>query len=314
MDRRADAVSSVIDFRVRVPIELCPPNSAPPANVERYDAVLGTTSKVLAAPSLDDLLSQMDANGVAHAVMHAEYESGDPVDDLNQAVAEVVTTYPHRFTGIGTVSLAELDIKRALNQVEQCSEMGMIGLSIQPAFFGMEIADKRLYPIYAKAADRDLLVALHTGINYATNRPMKGEHPMQIDEVCCDFNDLVVVASHAGWPWATELAAVARRHPNVFLEFGGLAPKYVSQAGSGWEVMFRFMNSLLARQVLFGTDWPVMDHARAISEWREAELKSSVLRGLLAGNAERLLATAGSAGFRAPAGATDAHPSRGFHA
>jgi predicted TIM-barrel fold metal-dependent hydrolase len=38
--------------------------------------------------------------------------------------------------------------------------------------------------------------------------------------VTCDSPDLTLIAAHAGWPWATEFAAVARRHPTVFLEFG----------------------------------------------------------------------------------------------
>ncbi len=143
--------------------------------------------------------------------------------------------------------------------------MGMIGLSLEPAFFGMEIGDKRLYPIYAKAVENNLLVALHTGINYTSNRPMSGENPMQIDELCCHFSDLCVVASHAGWPWIAEMVAVARKHPQVFMELGGLSPKYVGTHGGGWEMMYRFMNSVLSDQVLFGTDWPVMDHERMLS-------------------------------------------------
>lgn len=83
--------------------------------------------------------------------------------------------------------------------------------------------------------------------------------------------------------------AVARKHPNVYLEFGGLAPRYVGAPGTGWEVVFRFMNSLLSRQVLFGTDWPVFPMARALAEWRELGLKPQVLDALLSGNAERLL-------------------------
>jgi predicted TIM-barrel fold metal-dependent hydrolase len=85
------------------------------------------------------------------------------------------------------------------------------------------------------------------------------------------------------------MVAVARKHPNVYLEFGGLAPKYVGSAGTGWEVVFRFMNSLLSKQVLFGTDWPVFPMPRALEEWRTLGLKPAVLEALLGGNADRLL-------------------------
>ena len=86
---------------------------------------------------------------------------------------------------------------------------------------------------------------------------------------------------------------MARKHPNVYMEFGGLAPKYVGAEGTGWEVMRRFMNSVLSEQVLFGTDWPVMSQSRALGEWREMGLKPVVLERLLGANAARLIDAAG---------------------
>ena len=281
--------AKVIDFRVRVPPGLCPAIEIPDTNSSQYDAVLNTDDKYTQANSLDDLLHAMDSNGIDHAVMHAENELGDTADALNRIVADSVNQYPDRFTGIGTVTLKDLSIKKALRQIDDCIEMGMIGLSIEPAFFGMHLNEKKLYPIYAKAMENNLLVALHTGINYTTHRPMAGENPMLLDEITCDFPGLTLVASHGGWPWINEMVAVARKHPQVFIEFGGIAPKYVAAQGGGREVMHRFMNSVLKDQILYGTDWPTMDHKRTLAEWREMDLKPEVIKKLLATNACRLL-------------------------
>ena len=286
--------AQVIDFRLRVPVGLYEAPESPEENTEHYEAVLGTKTKIAAADSLEHLLAGMDVNGIDYAVMHAEYETGDLADRLNKTVSEVVNKHPDRFSGIGTISMENFSIPRALKQADDCADYGMIGLSIQPAFFGMEIGDKRLYPIYAKAQEHNLLIALHTGINYTSHRPMSGEHPLQIDRLCCDFPGLKIVASHAAWPWVTEMVAVARKHPRVFLEFGGLSPKYIAAPGGGWEVMHRFMNSVLKEQILYGTDWPVMDHSRTLGEWREMGLRPEVLEGLLGGNAKRLIDRFGS--------------------
>ena len=282
--------SSVIDFRVRLPNALRPKIETPIENKQQYDAVLNVADKLKTGETVEQLLEQMDQAGIDHAVVHAEYETGDQADALNQAVADLVAQYPKRFYGIGTISQQDISIKRALKQIDECIDRQLIGLSIQPAFFGLSIDDKRLYPIYAKAMENNLIVALHTGVNYSTNRPMAGEHPLLIDEICCHFPDLTVIASHAAWPWINDMVAVARRHPNVYLEFGGLAPKYIGAEGSGWEVMYRFMNSVLKDQILYGTDWPVMDHQRTLREWRELRLKPQVLEGLLEGNAKSLIA------------------------
>jgi predicted TIM-barrel fold metal-dependent hydrolase len=85
------------------------------------------------------------------------------------------------------------------------------------------------------------------------------------------------------------MVAVMRKHPNVYAEFGGLAPRYVLEQNTGWEVMHRFMNSVLREQILFGTDWPVFPMDRALEEWRGGDLKPEVLEALLHGNAARLL-------------------------
>ena len=149
--------------------------------------------------------------------------------------------------------------------------------------------DRRLYPVYAKAAELGLPVALHIGVNYTTHRPLKNEHPLQLDQVACDFPELTLIGCHAGWPWVPDMVAVMRKHPSVYAEFGGLAPRYVLETGTGRETMHRFMNSLLADQVLFGTDWPVFPMDRVLKEWSGGDLKPHVLAALTGANAQRLL-------------------------
>ncbi|MGH3222262.1 MAG: amidohydrolase family protein, partial [Streptosporangiaceae bacterium] len=180
-------------------------------------------------------------------------------------------------------------IPRALAQVQRVANLGLRGLSLQPSFLGIAIDERALYPVYAKATELGLHVALHTGINYTVTFPIRNDQPLQLDQVACDFPDLVLIACHAGWPWVPEMVAVLRKHPNVYAEFGGLAPRYVCEGGTGWSVMFRFMNTLLAGQVLYGTDWPTFPMSRALAEWRASGLREHVLAGLLSGNARRLL-------------------------
>lgn len=287
--------ANIIDFRVRVPQALFPDVRTPEENITQYDAVLNTTEKYTKAQTLEDLLTLLDENSIDHAVIHAEHEVGDIADALNRIVANIVEKYPDRFTGIGTISLENFSIKKALYQIDECAEIGFIGLSIEPAFFGRSLDDRQLYPIYAKAMEKNLLVSLHTGINYTTNCPISGENPILLDHIACDFPDLTLIAAHGGWPWIAEMVAVARKHPNIYMEFGGLAPKYIGAPGSGWEMMFRFMNSVLSDQVLYGTDWPTMDHQRTLAEWQDLPLKPKVQEKLFADNAKKLLGKHGAA-------------------
>lgn len=282
-------MTRVIDARVRLPQELRPSTTetARSEYVERYDAVLHTNET--RARTLADLRREMAEAKVDHAIVHAEYEYGDPADMMNEAVAALVAQDPEHFSGYGTISMEHFQPMRAVRQVARIAELGLAGVNFQPSFFGVPIDDRRYYPVYAKATELGLAVGVHTGINYSVVHPIKNDHPLMLDQVACDFPELTLIACHAGWPWVTEMVAVARKHPNILMDFGGLAPKYLGMPGSGWEVMRHFMNSLLAEQILFATDWPVFPIDRALSEWQALELKPKVLTALLGGNAERLL-------------------------
>ncbi len=278
----------IIDARVRLPADLRSDMAERPDDLtEGYDAVLDLSAR--ATYGRAELAAALAAEGVDKALVHAEYEHGDYSDELNQATAELVADEPGRYLGVGTVAqVPPIDIMRAVGQVAACAELGFVGVSIQPAFFHTAIDDRRLYPVYAKTAELDLVAFVHTGINYGTAHPFGNDHPMLLDQIACDFPKLRIVAAHAGWPWTAEMVAVARKHANVYLEFGGLAPKYIAAPGSGWEVVYRFMNSVLQDQILFGTDWPAFEIGRALAEWRAMELKDTVRDKLLGGNAARL--------------------------
>lgn len=276
----------IVDARVRLPQSLRPPLQADEAAVlADYGAVFDAS----AATDAPSLLADMDAAGVDHAIVHAEHETGDHADAFNEAVAALVAERPGRLSGFGTITLAPLRPARSLAQLRRAGELGLRGVNVQPAFFDLSIDDRRLYPLYALAEEQGLAVSLHTGVNYSRRHPIRGERPELLDQVACDFPGLTLIACHAGWPWAAEMAAVARRHPTVLFDFGGIAPKYLGQPGSGWEVLMRYVAKLLSGQALFATDWPVIPMARALGEWRELPLSDDALAAVLGGNAARLL-------------------------
>jgi hypothetical protein len=282
----------IVDFRVRLPLERWPSSVREgfAEHYPQYDAVLGLVTSV--RRTADDLGAELAAAGVGHVVIHAEHEYGEVADELNEAVAAFVAESPTHRTGFGTVSLGQSNVARMVAQVRRSHQLGHKGINVQPAFFGRSIDDRELFAVYGIANDLGMVVALHTGVNYDRNSPIAGEHPLLLDRVASAFPDLRLVACHGAWPWAAEMAAVARRHPTVSFDFGGLAPRYLAEAASGWAPLMSMVDNLLSEQCLFATDWPVMDHQRAIAEWEAIELKPTTRARLMGGNAADLLGLA----------------------
>ncbi|MFN2319176.1 MAG: amidohydrolase family protein, partial [Dermatophilaceae bacterium] len=174
---------SIIDARVRLPQDCRPvPYSAPARQTEQYDAVLGLTEKMNAG-TLERLLDSLRAQDITAAVMHAESEGGEDGEVLNDSLAEVVAQHSGMFKGIGCVDIADSRPTDMARQTARMTERGFLGLTLQPAFFGVDIDDRVLYPMYSRAEELGLIVCLHTGINYSRLHPMRHERAEMLDQV-----------------------------------------------------------------------------------------------------------------------------------
>lgn len=233
-----------------------------------------------------DFLGEMERSGVSLAVLHAEYAYGD-VDRLNKTVGEFTRKFPDKLFGFAGIDptaskdpVADLDL--------YVNEYDMRGLNLQTCVQGWYANDKRLYPLYSYCQEKRLPVSIHASVNFMTNRKIDYGHPLYLDEIACEFPDLTVVANHGGWPWVTEMVAVAWKHPNVFIELGGISPKYIAKPGSGWEPILTYGNSVLQDQILFATD-SLIPYERVFKEIDQLPLKDSVKEKFLCANAMRVL-------------------------
>lgn len=275
----------VIDMRVRVPRKVVAHN--PEAFMEYYQDRAGFDLRYEAGS--DELLKEMDDASIEKAVLHSEWEFEDPTQ-LNQEVARLTSTHTDRFFGVVSVD-PRRGISDSMNEFKKAvGNTKCVGLSLQPAFIDMLPNDARLYPLYQLCVEYKIPLWLHTGINYAPNHSMQADRPLHLEKILLDFPDIKLVACHSGWPWVAELCAIARKfYPRVFLEIGGIAPKYIFATGTGWDPFYQYANSLLQDQVLFGTDWPAISFSRAVKEIQESSLKEKVKGKILSGNGQRLI-------------------------
>jgi uncharacterized protein len=107
-------------------------------------------------------------------------------------------------------------------------------------------------------------------------------HPICLDRIAMDFPDLKLIGIHIGYPWYEEMISVAWKHPNVHIGLDAYAPKHWPEATR------HYMNSFGQDKVMFGTDWPVVDPERAMSDVAEMDWKPEAKRKVMRDNALKL--------------------------
>jgi uncharacterized protein len=230
-------------------------------------------------------LDDMKRSGVTHAVLQAEYTFGD-VEALNRAVGEAVAG--HKETLLGFAGIDPLQTDDPVRDLDRyVREWNMKGLNLQPWVQGLYPNDRRYYPIYDYCQEKGLPVTIHASINFSVHRSIEYSHPLFLDHIACDFPRLTIVGNHGGWPWVTDMIAVAWKHKNVYVEIGGVSPKYIAKQGGGWEPLLAYM-TVLQDQVLFATDSTV-PHTRVVKEAKELPLRDEIKEKLLYRNAMKIL-------------------------
>jgi hypothetical protein len=209
----------------------------------------------------------------------------------NQAVAAIAGRHPGRF-----IPFAGADVMRGTNAVRELEhwirERGFRGLSLRPFMIGRPADDRCYYPFYEKCVELDVPVSMHASANWTTTRPSDLGHPRHFDQVACDFPELKLVLSHAGYPWVLEACLAAWKHPNVYLELAAHLPKYFTAPGAGWEPLLRYGQTTIQDKVLYGTGAFLLGRrpAELIRQMRAVPIRPDVLERWLWGNAARLLA------------------------
>lgn len=199
-------------------------------------------------------------------------------------VADICQRYPDRFSG-----LAGVDPTRGMEGLRDLEyavkEYGFVGAHLYPHWFGLPPDHARYYPIYAKCCELEIPIMMQVGhcLRYQRERvlPSVGR-PITLDQIAIDFPELVLIGIHLGYPWTEEMISVAWKHENVYIGSDAYAPRH-------WPESFvHFINTWGKDKVLFGTDWPVIDPERAITEIEALELRPESKQKFLRDTALRL--------------------------
>ncbi len=229
---------------------------------------------------LDLTLGAMEAAGVEHALLTAWWGPQGPIIS-NREVAGWVAQHPKRFSGVASV-----DVRRpmeAVRELRRCvKDFGFVAVRVLPWLWELPPDDRRYYPIYAACVDLNIPFCLQVGHTGPLMPSEPGRPIPYLDRVALDFPELTIVGGHIGYPWTTEMIALATKYPNVHIDTSAYKPKrYPAE-------LVDFLRGHGRKKVLFGSNYPMLMPADCVSGVAALGLDEEARRLFLADNARRV--------------------------
>lgn len=168
---------------------------------------------------------------------------------------------------------------------------GFVGICVSAAGMGFPASDAIYDPFYEVSLQKGLPVLVLVGYT-GTGAGVPGGggveldlcHPRYVDRLAIRYPGLKIIAGRPAWPWQDDMIAVMLHKPNVWNEFHGWSPKYLSDA------LKRELSRRLRQRVMFGADYPLFTYERLEADWRSLGYDELTLERIFVRNAEALFA------------------------
>jgi uncharacterized protein len=240
---------------------------------------------------LDELTSLMEVNAIASALLLSPpVGKGVPLPNLEvvklcersrDTLFPVFTVEPRRAAVEDAVRLA--DGRRGLVK----------GFKVWLGYRRVFARDEVFRPLYDYAEEHKLPVLFHTGDTASSTGSLAHAHPLTLDEVANEREDLRIVVCHVGNPWILDTAELLYKHSNVYADISGLV---VGGGGYSREYMRMLAQRISeavyfaggAEKLIFGTDYPVETHENGLALVSMLKVTQADKEKILWRNASRL--------------------------
>jgi len=275
---------AAIDVSVRpLPKEIAVRYGALPEYRHIFEHIFKRPEIVERGIPLSELFADMDRHNVESIVVSgydARRTTGLYIE--NDFVDALTKERPARVVGGIGIDPCR-DIMESLDEIERCVALYDARLvRLLPYAADLPPDDRRYYPIYAKCCELELAVWTQVG-HTAGLMPSDPGRPIYLDRVALDFPELRLIGAHIGWPWESEMIALALKHPNVYLST-------CAHACDHWpESVVHFLKTRGKRKVIFGSNWPYIGYDRYFQGFDALGLNEEVQRLFLRDNIRRAL-------------------------
>ena len=226
------------------------------------------------------LSSQAEANNVRGYLLFSVATNAHQVQKVNDSIAALAEK--SRAEGFLTVGFAGMhqDYPDFEGEIDRVEKLGLCGVKIHPDIQGIDIDDAKMMKLYEIVEGR-MPVYFHIG----DNRPQyRFSEPKKLRRVLDMFPKLEVVAAHlGGYKAKAEALEYLAGKPNVYYDTSSAlwyqSPEEASDT----------IHKLGTENVMFGTDYPVMNPASELALFARLTLTDKQREDILWNNAIRFL-------------------------
>ena len=236
---------------------------------------------VLGKGTYADLESQAEANGVGGYLLFSVATNAHQVPKVNDSIAALAEY--SRSRGFRTVGFAGMhqDFPDFAGEIARAKSLGLRGVKIHPDIQGVDIDDPRLLPLYEILEAENMPIYLHMGDNRPQYRFSEASKLIRVLDM---FPDLTAVAAHLGGykAWDESVPLLAGRK-NVWYDTSSALWAMTPEKADG------IIGKLGAENVMFGTDYPVVNTKDELERFFRLRLTDAQREDILWNNAMRFL-------------------------
>ena len=174
-----------------------------------------------------------------------------------EQVAAWIQRRPAKYLGFAGIDPMAPDY---LDQLEQASDLGLVGVTISPAAQGFHPCHSRALALYERCQQMGFPIMVHPGIQFSRESILEFSQPHLFDEVALAYPELRLIIAQAGHPWIDPTLMLIGKHSHVWTDISDLVLR-------PWPLY----NTLLAAhqqgvidRLLVGSDFPVCTPQHAI--------------------------------------------------
>ncbi len=253
-------------------------------------------SRAFTDGTLRELLNSMKKFGVDRSIVLPVATNTHQVEKINDSSAALTENFAAQ--GIISFGCIHPDFTNYRAELSRIKNLGLRGIKIHPVYQDTDLDDKKFLRIIERAAELDLIVVTHAGLDIGFPGVVRCT-PKMARNVVREIGDFKFVLAHMGgwksWTEVVEFLAGA----NVFVDTAFSTGKIPARAGCEWaaedsklldENGFMTLYKIFgANKILFGTDSPWSAPDESIAFIKNLPISDADKNKILGTNAEKLL-------------------------